>query len=145
MRSFAPPLRACALVAVAATLSGCATRQSMDAEYEKALAQWQGASEELLVQRWGKPQSEEQIGSGKWLTFVVDNPGAASSRPTVGISIGGFGIGGGHTSIGGGVGVSAPFGTATPAAPSTCTTRFLIENGKVSTWTFDGPGCGASG
>jgi hypothetical protein len=30
------------------------------------------------------------------------------------------------------------------ATPITCTTRFLVEDGKVSTWTFDGPGCGTT-
>ena len=69
--------------------------------------------------------------------------GCATPAPTVSFSIGGFGFGGGgHTSVGGGVGVTAPVGQPTPI---TCTTRFLVENGKVSTWTFEGPGCGAAG
>ena len=39
-------------------------------------------------------------------------------------------------------GVTTPVGQATPV---TCTTRFLVENGKVSSYTFDGPGCGSVG
>ena len=57
-------------------------------------------------------------------------------------SLGGFGFGGGRTSVGGGVGVTSPIG---PASPVTCTTRFLVENGRVSTWAFDSPGCGSAG
>jgi hypothetical protein len=120
-------------------LAACVAPPSREAAYEQALSQWQGAPEDTLRARWGKPFSEEPAGNAKWLTYVVSN--GAVPPPTVSFSIGGFGFGGGgHTSVGGGVGVSAPVGQATPI---TCTTRFLVENGKVSTWTFDGPGCGA--
>lgn len=142
------PLRLAAAAAIAGAVlmaTGCASPGSRDAAYEQALAQWQGATEELLVQRWGKPQSEEQIDSGRWLTYVVQN-GAPAPAPTFAFSIGGFGFGGGRHS---GVGVGAGVGTAVPIGPPgaapTCTTRFLIENGKVSTWAFDGAGCGAMG
>jgi len=120
-------------------VAGCATPPSGAAAYEQALAQWQGAPEDTLRARWGKPFSEEPAGNAKWLTYVVSN--GAVPPPTVSFSIGGFGFGGGRTSVGGGVGVTAPVGEATPV---TCTTRFLVENGKVSTWTFEGSGCGAS-
>jgi hypothetical protein len=129
---------ACALSG--ALLGACATADSRAAAYERALAQWQGASEELLLARWGKPQSREELGaSSHWLTYVVDTGGAA---PTVAWSIGGFGFGGGNTAVGVGVGATAPLAKA---SARTCTTRFLLEGGKVSTWTFDGPGCGAPG
>ena len=130
------------LVAGAAlALAGCAAPQSGAAAYEQALSQWQGAPEDTLRARWGQPASEEQIGRGRWLTYVVNN--GAVPAPTMSFSIGGFGFGGGgRTSVGGGVGVTAPVGQPTPV---TCTTRFLVENGKVSTWTFDGPGCGSVG
>jgi len=119
-------------------VAGCATSESRSEAYEKALGQWQGASEQTLRARWGTPVAEEAAGHGKWLTYVVNS--GVVPPPTVGFSIGGFGFGGGRTSVGGGVGVAAPVGQATAV---TCTTRFLVEDGKVSTWTFDGPGCGA--
>jgi hypothetical protein len=135
------PLACAAATALAALAAGCATAPSGAAGYEQALSQWQGASEELLRARWGKPAAEELIGTEKWLTYVVNN--GAVPGPTMSLSIGGFGFGGGgRTSVGGGVGVTTPIG---PATPLTCTTRFLVENGKVSTWTFDGAGCGAGG
>lgn len=124
------------LLAMLAT--GCATPESRGDAYEQALGQWQGAPEDSLRARWGKPFAEEQAGSGKWLTYVVY--AGATPPPTVSFSIGGFGFGGGHTSVGGGVGVTAPVGPATPIA---CTTRFLVEGGKVSSWNFEGAGCGA--
>lgn len=133
-------LSAAAALALAALAAGCASPQSGRDAYEKALAPWQGQPEQALRERWGVPVSEEADGHGKWLTYVVHN--GATPPPTVSFSIGGFGFGGGRTSVGGGVGVAAPVGQATPI---TCTTRFLVENGKVSTWTFDGPGCGAAG
>jgi len=129
------PLPCAALVLA---VSGCATHESRTEAYEKALSQWQGVSEQTLRARWGSPVAEEAAGHGKWLTYVVNN--GAVPPPTVSFSIGGFGFGGGRTSVGGGVGVAAPVGQPTPV---TCTTRFLVEDGKVSTWTFDGPGCGA--
>ncbi len=139
MRTMNPTVVAFGAMALA-TLAGCAAPLSGSAAYEQALSQWQGAPEDTLRARWGTPVAEEQIGHGRWLTYVVH--GGATPAPTMSFSIGGIGFGGGRTSVGGGVGVSAPIGQATPV---TCTTRFLVEDGKVSTWTFDGPGCGSVG
>ena len=139
MRAMKPTVVACAALGLAA-LAGCATSRSNAAAYEQALSQWQGAPEDALRARWGTPAAEEQIGHGKWLTYIVNN--GVVPAPTMSFSIGGFGFGGGHTSVGGGVGVTTPLGQGTPV---TCTTRFLVENGKVSSYTFDGPGCGNVG
>jgi len=136
----APTLSSFSATALILLAAGCATPQSGSAAYEQALSQWQGATEDTLRARWGKPVAEEPAGNAKWLVYVVNN--GATPAPTVSFSIGGFGFGGGgHTSVGGGVGVTTPVGQPTPV---TCTTRFLVENGKVSTWTFEGPGCGAA-
>jgi hypothetical protein len=140
MRVTTRPLLLCGALVLGAGFAGCATQPSGGAAYEQALSQWQGAPEDTLRARWGKPMAEEQIGSGKWLTYFVNN--GVAPAPTMSFSIGGFGFGGGRTSVGGGVGVTTPIGQPTTVG---CTTRFLIENGKVSTWTFDGPGCGAVG
>lgn len=126
--------------ALALALAGCATPESRTEAYDKALAQWQGAPEQTLRARWGTPVSEEAAGHGKWLTYVTNN--GVTPAPTMSFSIGGFGFGGGRTSVGGGVGVTTPIGQPSPV---TCTTRFLVEEGKVTTWNFDGPGCGAAG
>ncbi len=126
-------------LALCALAGGCAAPPSGRDAYDQALGQWQGASEETLRARWGQPASEEQLDHGKWLTYVV-NSGSVPS-PTVSFSIGGFGFGGGRTQVGGGIGVTTPVGQPTPIA---CTTRFLVENGKVSTWNFEGPGCGST-
>ena len=139
MRAMNPTVAAFGAMTLVA-LAGCAAPLSGSAAYEQALSQWQGAPEDTLRARWGTPAAEEQIGHGKWLTYVV-NSGVAPA-PTMSLSIGGFGFGGGRTSVGGGVGVTTPIGQASPV---TCTTRFLVEDGKVSTWTFDGPGCGSVG
>jgi hypothetical protein len=135
MHTFHRPLLGLAMLTLVA---GCAAPQSNRDAYEQALSQWQGAPEATLRARWGAPAAEQEAGHGKWLTYVVNS--GAVPPPTVAFSIGGFGFGGGRTSVGGAVGVAAPIGQATPVA---CTTRFLVEDGKVSTWTFDGPGCGS--
>jgi hypothetical protein len=137
MRVTNTSLVAVAALAGAVLAAGCAASWPDDAAYEQALSQWQGASEDTLRARWGQPVAEERIGQGRWLTYVVDH--GASPAPSVSVSIGGFGFGGGRASVGGGIGATAPVGRP---APAMCTTRFLVENGKVSTWTFDGPGCG---
>ena len=130
--------------AVGALATGCAAPQTGPAAYEQALGQWQGASEELLVQRWGPPQAQEQVGAGKWLTYVVRSGGPAPA-PSVSFSIGGFGFGGGrHSGFGVGAGASTSVPVGPPGAVPACTTRFLIEDGKVSTWSFDGA-CGTAG
>ena len=140
MRPTTRLLLASGALALAAIAGGCAAPLSGRDAYEQALGQWQGAPEETLRARWGQPVSEEQIDHGKWLTYVVNS--GAVPPPTVSFSIGGFGFGGGRTQVGGGVGVTAPVGQPTPIG---CITRFLIENGKVSTFNFDGPGCGSTG
>ena len=127
------------LLCAVAAVGGCAAPPSGHDAYEQALSQWQGAPEDTLRARWGTPVAEEPAGHGRWLTYVVNN--GVVPPPTMSLSIGGFGFGGGHTTVGGGVGVAAPIGQATP---SSCTTRFLVEDGKVSTWNFDGPGCGST-
>lgn len=139
MRATATPRFLLPCGALLLAVAGCATPQSRTEAYERALGQWQGASEQTLRARWGTPVSEEAAGHGKWLTYVVNS--GATPAPTMSFSIGGFGFGGGRTSVGGGVGVTTPVGQP---APVTCTTRFLVEDGKVSTWNFDGPGCGSN-
>jgi hypothetical protein len=140
MPSLHATVLSCAASALACAALGCATPDGGRGAYEQALAQWQGASEDTLRARWGTPAAEEAAGSGKWLTYVVR--GGLTPPPTMSLSIGGFGFGGGHTAVGGGVGVTAPVGAASPI---TCTTRFLVENGKVTTWNFEGPCCGGAG
>jgi hypothetical protein len=132
-------LLASGALVLCAIAGGCATSPSGRDAYEQALAQWQGASEDTLRARWGQPVSEERIDHGKWLTYVVNS--GTTPAPTVSFSIGGFGFGGGRTQVGGGVGVTTPVGQPTPIA---CITRFLVEDGKVTTWTFEGPGCGSA-
>lgn len=130
-------------LAAVAVLAGCATADTRRAAYEQALSRWQGASEADLVARWGPPVSVQAEGQAKWLTFVSR---AAASTPTttVAFSFGGFGWGR-HGGLGVGVGGAVPVATgpAPEAGPAACTTRFLVEDGRVSSWNFDGPGCGA--
>lgn len=138
MRSRLTISGAAATAVFAVAIGGCATQASRDAAYEQALGPWRGAGEDALVARWGPPQSRERIGAGTWLVFTVKEPFAAPA-PTVGFGVAGYGGGGRRAAAGFGIGAEMPVGTVDPLV---CTTRFLIENGRVSAWSFDGNGCG---
>jgi hypothetical protein len=139
MRNTASAIALGTALVMALAAAGCASRQSDAAAYEAWLAPWQGASEEALVARFGKPNSEEPAGpNAKHMTYLITRPPGSGSGATIGISIGCFGIGGGgRPAVGGGVGVTAPL----TKGPDTCTTTFLVENGKVQSWVFEGGGC----
>jgi hypothetical protein len=125
------------LGAAAALAAGCASTPEPDYRaYDASLSAWRGASEELLRSQWGPPQAESGTGANKRLTYVTQS-GRNPTGATVGLSLGGFSFGG-NSAVGGGVGVSAPVTTG----GATCTTHFDIEQGKVTAWAFDGPGCG---
>ena len=128
-----------ATVTIAALLAACASNNARSDSYDAWLAQWQGASEQALLARFGPPNAEEQVSpTSKRMTYVLARPGAYSAGPTIGLSIGGFGIGGGgRTAVGGAVGVTAPLSTT----PATCTTTFVLEEGKVVSWASEGPAC----
>jgi hypothetical protein len=132
---------ACAAVALAALAAGCATQQSSADAYDHQLARWQGASEESLVAAWGKPLAVETVEGGKVMVYVNNHVAAYDNRPTFSFGIGGWGMGGGNSSVGAGVGVTTPVGSANA---NSCVTRFLVHDGKIESWTFEGAGCGAS-
>src|SRR6476469_254925 len=122
--------------------AGCATEQSHRDAYDRSLAHWQGATVESLVAAWGQPRFEQPAEGGKWMIYVHDQVGGYDNRPTVSFGLGGWNWGGGGSSVGAGVGVSTPVGSS--ASANGCTTRFLVHEGKVESWTFDGGGCGAN-
>jgi hypothetical protein len=126
------------------TLYGCATQQARYEAYDRALAHWQGANEQSLRGLWGTPRSEEAVEGGKVLVYVTQPMNGGDEHPSFTVGLGSFGgWGGSHTSVGAGVGLTAPVGTTTPSSGDDCTTRFLVHEGKVQSWTFEGGGCGA--
>jgi len=118
------------VVALLAALGACSIpNPEMQARYDASLARWKGASESTLLAAWGTPAAQAGGGGGKTLTFVVRNNYD--------------GEGGVHVmQVGRSDGVMVGAARA-PAAPLVCTTRFVLINGVVSSWTFDGVGCGA--
>lgn len=137
-----PSMRAAPLVVASmlAALAGCETPGARTDVYDRSLAHWQGASEQSLRAAWGTPRTEEAVEGGKVLVYVTDHVSATQDHPTFSIGLGGFGWGGSHTSVGGGVGLSAPIGAQ--AGADSCTTRFLIHAERIESWTFEGGGCG---
>lgn len=137
-RVVAVGLCAWGLTLLAGGLAGCATPAQKAEAYEAYLAPWQGATEESLRYRWGPPMREEAQGETKHLTYVHTRA-PDGDGPTIGFSLGGFNIGGGGRSgLGVGLGVSAPLAVG---GPSNCTTTFVVEQGKIVSWTFEGAAC----
>jgi len=138
MQRLAPALLALAFAAAAA---GCASKADMDARYQASLQRWQGATRADLEAAWGRPKFVQQAGDSQVLTWIVrmdvdDRPGAATPgtvvvhqpSPTGPATV---------TTV-------APALTMAPAqVPITCTTHFVLKDGRVTSWTFEGLGCGA--
>jgi|EndMetStandDraft_4_1072995.scaffolds.fasta_scaffold22359_4 hypothetical protein len=138
-RSAAPiPLLAVAL-ACALAVAGCAAPAgAMDARYEASLLRWQGATRAQLEASWGRPTLATATPDGEVLTWIVrtdiDSRAASGAPPIVAVTRAG--------------GTGATVTTATPAlaappVPITCTTHFVLKDGHVAAWKFEGLGCGA--
>ncbi len=127
--------------AALALAAGCASEQSKADAYDHSLARWHGASEDSLVAAWGKPLAVETVEGGKVMVYVNNSVSPYDNRPSFTFGIGGFGWGGGSTSVGAGASVTTPIGSNNA---NSCVTRFLVHDGKIESWTFEGGGCGAS-
>jgi hypothetical protein len=139
-RSTAPLLAlalACALAA-----PGCAAPAGgMDARYEASLLRWQGATRAQLEAAWGRPTLARATPDGEVLTWIVrtdiDDRTASGAPPIVAVTrVGGSGA----TVV-----TATPSLTTPPAVPITCTTHFVLKDGRVAAWKFEGLGCGAPG
>ncbi len=129
----------CAALVAAALLAACASSADMEARYAQSLQQWKGAPADRLVATWGKPRLEETLPDGtKALTYVVryDDLGSdrMSATTVVAAPAGGGPLGTRATTAG---------MLTSAAVPITCTTRFVLQDGLVTSWTFKGLGCGA--
>jgi len=128
------------LLALAGALAaaGCAAPAgSMDARYEASLLRWQGATRAQLEASWGRPTIAQSTADGEILTWIVrtelDDRTASGTPPIVAV-----------TRTGGGATISSATPVLTPpAVPITCTTHFVMKDGRVAAWKFEGLGCGA--
>ena len=124
---------------IAVTMAGCASRADLDARYDASLQHWKGATRAELEAAWGKPLLVETADGGTAVTWVthndLDSHQGADAAPTVVARSGG---GGGAPSVAVIQGMPAA-----PVVPITCTTRFLLKDGRVVSWKFAGLGCGA--
>jgi hypothetical protein len=127
---------ALAAAGLAAATAGCASRASMDARYDQSLARWKGAPRERLAAAWGTPRLEERRPDGTTvLVYVVHHD--IENRPP-GPSVATVTDTHGHATT-----VMTPQALSAPVVPVTCTTRFVLRDGLVESWTFDGLACGA--
>ena len=131
-----------ALLPIVLAAAGCASKASMDAQYDASLQRWHGATRAELEASWGKPMLAQLGADASVLTWIVrndlDDRDVRGSAPAVVVT---------HASTGGGGSLGTAVvgqGSLAPAAvPITCTTRFTLKDGRVVSWTFDGLGCGA--
>lgn len=108
----------------------------MDARYEASLLRWQGATRAQLEASWGRPAIAQATADGEVLTWVVrtdiDDRAASGAPPVVAVS-----------RLGGATVTTSTPALATPPVPITCTTHFVLKDGRVASWKFEGLGCGA--
>jgi len=106
---------------------GCATT----ANFEKMLNGWVGATEDSLISRWGPPSRVYSTGSSKYLTFDRAASGyVPGTAPTYQTTI-----------IGNTAYTSSYGGTSGYAYTKNCSTTFIITNGVVSSWRWEGNAC----
>ncbi|MDC3409927.1 hypothetical protein OAY88_01180 [Alphaproteobacteria bacterium] len=109
-------------------LTGCFTTQK---EFEDKLSSWIGYTEEDLVASWGIPQRVYELKGKRYLTWV--NTGQMTlpgTQPTYQTSI-----------IGGYATTTAIGGTAPMNIMLNCERTFVIENGRIQTWSWKGNNC----
>jgi hypothetical protein len=127
-----PPL----LALCSGLLGACASHEAkdiaMEGRYEASLARWKGAPEGALLAGWGPPVAAENLPDGRMLVYVTRTDIVNQSAPQ-----------GYHTITAFGAPMYVQAMTAAPIVPATCRTTFVLHQGVVTSWTFDGIGCGS--
>ena len=118
-----------------AALGACATSGdvAMEGRYEASLSHWHGVTEQKLLEGWGPPAMSADLPDGRMLVFVKRTDYVNMSAPQ-----------GYHTVTAFGAPMFVQGMTAAPLVPATCRTSFVLHEGVVSSWKFDGIGCGAA-
>lgn len=128
------PRAALNTLALLAALAGCAATPTLDARYDASLQRWKGATRAELVAHWGTPLLGGTADGSEILTYVVrtdiDQRIAAPSLSVATV--------GNRATV-----ISAPDALADARPPISCTTHFVLRDGRVYAWTFEGLGCGA--
>lgn len=121
--------RAAATLAAVLAIAGCASTD-MSARYEQSLQRWKGATQAALVAQWGPPALAAEGTPDTTLTWIVhhdfENRGVMPQ----------------YVSAGSGAPMMLA-GSTISTTPIVCTTRFVLRDGVVVSWTFSGLGCGA--
>ena len=130
-----------ALLALAcATAAGCASKADVDARYQASLLRWRDASRAQLEAAWGRPTLVQEAPDGQVLTWIVrvdiDDRETRGTAPEVVVTRAQGNSGATATSV-------TPSALAPATVPITCTTHFVLKDGRVASWTFEGLGCGA--
>jgi hypothetical protein len=128
------PLATSTAVLCGTLLCACASSADVAAEgrYEASLARWKGISEGQLLADWGPPAMAADLPDGRMLVFVRRTDYVNMSAPQ-----------GYHTVSAFGAPIFVQGMTAAPLVPASCRTSFVLQEGVVSSWRFDGIGCGS--
>ena len=92
---------------------------------------WVGSPEDALLAKWGPPSNVYQSGTSKYLTFSASGTAyVPGTLPTY------------QTSVVGNTVYSTPVGgTAGYAISKNCNTTFIIQNGRIVSWSWNGNAC----
>lgn len=111
-------------------LAACAT----EAGYRDLVESWVGAKEsDLVASVWGPPQKVSEIAGGTRILTYTKNEPASAITPMIGIGTAIGSGGGGYISTG----VSGMPG----GAGRFCETNFTVDNGVITSVSFQGDGC----
>ena len=117
------------LVIFVSTLASCATTEN----YEKILSSWTGQPVMSLVDAWGPPDSEFVNESTRYLTWNKSKnvfiPGTAPTYST--------------TMIGNTAYTNTVAGTPSYNIQRSCKTTFMVRDGYIVNWRWEGNGCKA--
>ncbi len=107
--------------------SGCATQE----KYQQILNTWSGQSESSLVSTWGVPSSVYEANGLKYLTYRRGSTGYLPGTPGTAQT----------TFVGNTAYTSFYGGTSGMVLNFNCETTFIISEGVVAKWTYQGNAC----
>ncbi|EEO27782.1 hypothetical protein OFAG_00935 [Oxalobacter formigenes HOxBLS] len=112
-------------------LAGCATT----ANYEKILNSWLGNTEELLIQKWGVPDTVYESGNRKYLVYYRQNTVYFPGTPPTYQSW--------YDSLTQTVTTTQTGGYSGRSFNYYCKTTYTVENGRIIHWQWQGNACTA--
>ncbi len=121
------------LVVVALSVASCALVRTTKG-YTEVMDSWVGSSEHSVLSSWGVPDSSYVHGEVKYLKYKVEQLYTTSgSNPTYRTNCSSYGT----------CTTTASGGSSPKTRLRTCATTFIIRDGRVASYSFEGRLCKA--